>query len=130
MLQEERRPRNFEITIRVLEGKLLKDTSTMLFQMKTYVTIDLEKAEKQFKTQAQAGGKAPKWNEKFEFICTEKGEKINIAIWEKNLMQSDLKKGSTNLQLSMVNSYNTTDWFIVADDKQEQIGSILLNITS
>lgn len=45
-------------------------------------------------------------------------------------MQADLKKGSTNLKLSMVNSYNTTDWFIVSDDKDEQIGSILLNITS
>ncbi len=45
-------------------------------------------------------------------------------------MQADVKKGSTNLKLSMVNSYNTTDWFIVSDDKDEQIGSILLNITS
>ncbi len=44
--------RRFEITIRVLEGKLLKDTSTMLFQMKTYVTIDLEKSQNQLKTQA------------------------------------------------------------------------------
>lgn len=121
--------KKFEITIRVLEGKLIRDFSSLLYKMSTYVTIHLEKGNQSYKTQSLTG-KNPKWNEKFEFRCTEKGDIVDISIWLKYLLQADEKIGTLNLKMSMVEPYNTTDWFIICDDKQEQIGSILLNINS
>ena len=63
------------MTLRLLEGKIIRDYSTTFFKMSTYLTVELKKGKQLFKT-ALLPTKNPKWNESFKFEVNNIGDVV------------------------------------------------------
>lgn len=59
-----------------------------------------------------------------------KGGFVNLILYSKFLIQKDEKLGSTEIHLGSLENYNMTEWYILGDEKNKTIGSILLSISS
>eukprot|EP00347_Sterkiella_histriomuscorum_P022202 403331316 len=129
-IQSSQKKKNYEVTLRLLEGKIIRDYSKLVFTMSTYLTVNLKKGKENFKTQRQEG-KNPKWNESFKFEVSNIGDVAEVTLYNKlTSLHSEEKLGFLVLSLENLENYNTTDWFILYDDKTQQVGSVLINLTS
>lgn len=82
------------------------------------------------KTNSQSG-QNPKWNESFTFdnIDDKSKYQIEFTVYHKPLFLSEEKIGKTVFLLHKVSQYNYTDWFILKNEKEDVVGSILICIT-
>lgn len=59
-----------------------------------------------------------------------KGDKVTITLYNKFKFQKEDKLGYLVFSLEKLENYNTTDWFIFSNDENQQIASVLINLTS
>lgn len=83
------------------------------------------------KRTSNQNGQNPKWNENFTFDITDDRQKyqIEFTVYHKPLFLSEEKVGKTVFLLHKLSQYNYTDWFILKNEKEDVIGSILICIT-